>query len=172
MARKRSLKDAAVEQLVEKDTFVAEEATPVVEKIKTPKPGRKKKAATRKRSLKDAAADKLVEKTKVVPEDSAKAIETPPAGPVAEAEPNMVETTPAKPANESSEKPLFNEPSAAIERPVKGHPSLKWVAILLLVGFAAGLLFDVGRALGPTNAAFILFGFAGGYLFGQFYKIL
>jgi hypothetical protein len=159
MARKRSLRDVAAEQLVEKDTSVAEEATPAVEEVKTPNVGRKKKTAARKRSLKDAAADQLVEKSKLVPEDPATSIETPAAEPVAAAEPDTVETT-----------PLFN-PSAAIESPKKAHPSLKWVALLLLVGFAAGFFFGVGRGIGPANAAFILFGFAGGYLYGQFYRI-
>jgi hypothetical protein len=47
---------------------------------------------------------------------------------------------------------------------------LKWIAILLLIGFLGGFFFGVGQAIEPANLACILIGFAGGYFFGRLYK--
>jgi uncharacterized membrane protein YuzA (DUF378 family) len=46
-----------------------------------------------------------------------------------------------------------------------------WVAVALLIGLVGGYFFGVGQAIGPANMAFILIGFAGGYLCGRFLKL-
>ncbi len=171
MARKRSLKDTAADQLVEKNEAVPEAAAPAGEVARTPAARRTRARAARKRSLKDAAADQLVEKNEAVPEPAAPVVDEVKA-PVAE--PSEAAATPeATPAPKSAQRSsMADEPAPAREPEKKGRPSVKWVAILILIGFLAGFFFGVGRAIGPANLAFILFGFAGGYLFRQFYKIL
>jgi hypothetical protein len=184
MARKRTLKDAAVDPRVEKNKVVSDTGALVLEEAKTTNAGKKKTTATRKRSLRDAAADQLVEKNKAFSEEpvapTAVPIEAPILEPVAEpavaplpSPPATLEAaTPVEPARESVSKPCFNDSVKAAEgSEQKDHPSLKWVALLLLIGFGAGFFFGVGRALGPANMAFILIGFAGGWLFNRCIKI-
>jgi len=165
MARKRSLKDAAAVQLVEKNKAVSEEEAPVVEEVKTSGAGKNKATVARKRSLKDAAADQLVEKNKAVSEEQAPVIE--------EVQTPDAERTEAAAPPESTDQRFFAaETSKTPEGGKKGHPSLKWIAILLLIGFAGGFFFGVGQAIGPANLAFLLIGFIGGCLFGRFIKII
>ena len=132
MARKRSLKDAAADQLVEKNKTVSEAALP---------PPRK--PAARRRPVKTAE-----------PEPAAEALPVPEAPPV------------------SDHTPVLPEPSKAPEenQPERSSPLL-WVAVALLIGCVGGYFFGVGQAIGPANMAFILIGFAGGYLCGRFLKL-
>ena len=121
----------------------------------------------RKRSLKDAAADRLIEKNKAIPEAPV-APATIPA-----AEPSAVQATPVKPAEESpGEQLLLAETSQAPGGKKKGHPSLMWIAISLLIGCVGGYFFGLGQASGAASMALLLFGLAAGYFFGRFFKIL
>jgi outer membrane biosynthesis protein TonB len=151
---------------MEKSELVSEQGAPVAEEATTPVVKRKKATVSRKRSLKDASADQLVEKNKAVSEGVA------PVEPEPVKAPDEARTQAAAPPQESADQTLFAaEASKTPEAWEKGLPSLKWLAILLLIGFAGGFFFGVGQAIGPANLAFILVGFVGGYVFGRFYKI-
>jgi hypothetical protein len=123
----------------------------------------------RKRSLKDAAADQLVEKNKTISEAS-----LPPA-PKRAARRRPAKTTEPEPAPEtpplSDRPPAMPEPSKAPEEGQSGRPPLLWVAVALLIGCVGGYFFGVGQAIGTANMAFLLIGFAGGYLCGRFLKL-
>ena len=121
----------------------------------------------RKRSLKDAAADRLVEKNNAIPEAPVVPANIPAA------EPSAVQATPVKPAEESpGEQLLLAETSQAPEGGKKGHPSLMWIAITLLIGCFGGYFFGVGQAIGPANMSLLLIGLSAGYFFGRFFKII
>lgn len=127
----------------------------------------------RKRSLKDAAADQLVEKNKTVSEAPLPPTRKPAARrrPVKTAEPEPVQETPPVSAPVLERPPVLSEPSRAPEENQPGRPPLLWVAVALLIGCVGGYFFGVGQAIGPANMAFLLIGFAGGYLCGRFLKL-
>ena len=120
----------------------------------------------RKRSLKDAAADRLIEKNKAIPEAPV-APATIPA-----AEPSAVQATPVEPAEEiSGEQFLLAETSQVPGGKKKGHPSLMWIAISLLIGCVGGYFFGLGQASGAASVALLLFGLFAGCFFGRFIKL-
>jgi hypothetical protein len=120
----------------------------------------------RKRSLKDAAADQLVEKNKTVPKTPVAPAERPAAASSA------VQTTRAEPVEESAGRPLHAaEASQAPASPAKEVPAALKRAILIAIGFAAGVFFGMGQAIGPANMAYLLIGFVGGCFFGRLAKI-
>ena len=129
----------------------------------------------RKRSLKDAAADQLVEKNKTVSEASL----PPPPKRAARRRPaktpvKVIEPEPTlEPPPVSDDPPVLPEPSEAPEKEESqpSRPPLLWAAVALLIGLVGGYFFGVGQAIGPANMAFLLVGFAGGYLCGRFFKI-
>jgi hypothetical protein len=131
MARKRSLKDAAADQLVEKNKTVSESALPPT-----------RKPAARRRAAKP-----------LEPEPATEALSIPEAPPV------------------SDRPPVLPEPSKAPEESQPQRSPLLWVAVALLIGCVGGYFFGMGQAIGPANMAFILIGFAGGYLCGRFLKL-
>jgi hypothetical protein len=121
----------------------------------------------RKRSLKDAAADRLVEKNNAVPEAPVVPANIPAA------EPSAVQAIQVEPAKESpGVQRLLAEASHAPEGEKKGHPSLMWIAITLLIGCFGGYFFGVGQAIGPANMSLLLIGLSAGYFFGRFFKII
>jgi hypothetical protein len=129
----------------------------------------------RKRSLKDAAADQLVEKNKTVSEASLQPAPKRAARrrPVKPAEPEPVQEAPPVSTPVSDRSPAMPEPSKAPEesQPGRPRPPLLWAAVALLIGCVVGYFFGVGQAIGPANLAFLLIGFAGGYLCGRFLKL-
>lgn len=120
----------------------------------------------RKRSLKDAAADRLVEKPKTVPAVPAPAIKKPPTRRTA-VEATQTASVRGRPAGQLLGDEIPKAPEAK-----KALFSLKWIALLLLIGFAGGYFFGVGQAIGPANFSYLFIGFAGGFLFGRFIKII
>jgi hypothetical protein len=129
----------------------------------------------RKRSLKDAAADQLVGKNKTVSEASLSPTPKRAAGRRPAKTPvKVIEPEPTyEPPPVSDDRPVLPEPSkATVERKdPPGSPPLLWAAVALLIGCVGGYFFGVGQAIGPANMAFLLVGFAGGYLCGRFLKI-
>lgn len=130
----------------------------------------------RKRSLKDAAADQLVEKNKTGSEASLPPTPKRPARRRPAKTPvKIIEPEPApEPPPVSDDQPVLPEPSKAAAEEGKGQPDrslLLWAAVALLIGGVGGYFFGVGQAIGPANMAFLLIGFAGGYLCGRFLKI-
>ncbi len=129
----------------------------------------------RKRSLKDAAADQLVEKSNTVSE--APLPPTPKRAPrrrPAKAPVRVIEPEPTlEPPPLSDGQPVVPEPSEAPakEESQPSRPPLLWAAVALLIGLVGGYFFGIGQAIGPANMAFLLIGFAGGYLCGRFLKL-
>jgi hypothetical protein len=167
MARKRSLKDAAADQLVEKNNTVP--AAPVAQ---TKKPAAKRNVV--KAPQGPPAAEIPVEQAPLVepaaepstaPEDKKQSrpwVE-PPADPSTAPEDNKQSRPWVEPAA---------GPSTASEDNKQSRPCLKWIGIALLIGFVGGYFFGVGQAMGSANVAYLLIGSIGGYLFGRFSKTI
>jgi hypothetical protein len=147
MARKRSLKDAAADQLVEKPNSVP--AAPVAQ------------------TTKPAAKRNVVKAPQAAPVTESPVSQAPLVEPLAE---------PSKaPEDKKQSRPLIEppaEPSKAPEDKKQSRPCLMWIGISLLTGFVGGYFFGVGQAMGPANVAYLLIGSIGGYLFGRFIKII
>lgn len=121
----------------------------------------------RKRSLKDAAADRLVEKPRTAPAVPATAVKKPPTRRTS-VEATQTASVKGRPAGQLLEVEAPKAPEGAKKAPF----SLKWIALLLLIGFAGGYFFGVGQAIGPANLSYLFIGFAGGFFFGRFIKII
>jgi uncharacterized membrane protein len=147
MARKRSLKDAAADQLVEKNNTVP--AAPVAQT---------KKPAAKRNVVKAPQGPPAAE----IPVEQAPLVEPP-------AEPSTA------PEDKKQSRPWVEPaagPSTAPEDKEQSRPCLMWIGISLLTGFVGGYFFGVGQAMGPANVAYLLIGSIGGYLFGRFIKII
>ena len=147
MARKRSLKDAAADQLVEKNNTVP--AAPVAQT---------KKPAAKRNVVKAPQAAPATE----IPVRQAPLVEPP-------AEPSKA------PEDKKQSRPWVEPPAEPLKAPEdnkQSRPCLMWIAISLLIGLVGGYFFGVGQAMGPANVAYLLIGSIGGYLFGRFIKII
>jgi hypothetical protein len=145
MARKRSLKDAAADRLVEKNKIVP--AAPVAPK--------KRPAAERS----------VVKAPQVAPAAESAGGQTPLT------EPSKAPEDKEKSRPCLGQTPLA-EPSKAPEDKEKSRPCLMWIAISVLIGFAGGYFFGMGQAMGSANVSYLLIGSIGGYVLGRFIKVI